>query len=124
MFVVNEYKIYADEKGNIIEEPNITFGKYEIVFDVNGGNAQEIEGLVHEIINSNTVLTNAAPTRTGYTFMGWYDGTDYTKSNMYFDAQQKICNIGIETSEDNPLVLYAGWKPIEYTVTYHSNELT
>ncbi len=53
---------------------NGTLTQYTVTFDLNGGTAPEgFEESVKANYGATMVLT--VPTRTGYTFMGWYTGT-------------------------------------------------
>ncbi|GEM_PF-5658976 len=68
-------------------------------------------------------ITGTAPTRTGYTFQGFYDSSDYTSGQKFYDSQLNASDISNLTINQHETVLYAGWKPIEYTITYHSGIL-
>jgi len=79
--------------------------QYTITFDSNGGSA-----VIAITQDYNTEVTApSAPTRTGYTFEGWYADsgltTPYTFSTM--SAQN--------------LTLYAKWTINQYTITFDSN---
>ena len=77
---------------------------YTITYDVSGGNA----------LNSNTQSVTydasyilAIPTRTGYTFAGWYNGSTKVEN----DTWNFVKNI----------TLTANWTPNTYTITYELN---
>ena len=53
------------------------------------------------------------PTRTGYTFAGWYKNTN-------FQEQDKITTSTVVT-ETEDTTIYAKWIPNTYEVVYHSN---
>ncbi|MDY0294817.1 MAG: InlB B-repeat-containing protein [Acholeplasmataceae bacterium] len=76
-----------------------------ITFDSNGGSA--VAALVANIGSAITAPT--APTKTGYTFAGWYSdqalATVYTFTTMPADA----------------LTLYAKWTINQYTITFDAN---
>lgn len=82
--------------------------KYTIRFNVNyeGGNVTEIE----EEYGNNYILPDE-PSRTGYTFDGWYtaktDGTKVESTNV------------VTTADDH--TLYAHWTANQYDVTYNAN---
>lgn len=61
-----------------------------------------------------TAVTLAAPTRTGYTFGGWFTDSDFSG-----DAVTKIPADATEAK-----MFYAKWTANEYTVTFDANEGT
>ena len=73
---------------------------YTVTYDVNGGNSI---GKTSEEIVFDEVLTLINPTRTGYTFSGWYSGTTLYESGVW------------KTAKDVTLV--AKWTPNNYTIT-------
>jgi len=89
--------------------PNVVWGyqvvptDYIVTFNSNGGSA--VESQTVEIDGVASEPTD--PTKTGYTFGGWY--TDAVCTNAYdFSA----------TVTEN-LTLYAKWNPVPYTVTFN-----
>ncbi|MBB6463636.1 InlB B-repeat-containing protein [Flammeovirga kamogawensis] len=58
--------------------------------------------------DGTTLITLQDPSRTGYTFLGWYTDVAFTNS---------IASIAIGTNAN--LNLYAKWDPIIYTITYN-----
>jgi len=54
-------------------------------------------------------VTLPTPTRTGYTFQGWYDAAS---------GGNKIGNGGATYTPTSNKMLYAQWTPINYTITY------
>ncbi|MES9683446.1 InlB B-repeat-containing protein, partial [Gottfriedia acidiceleris] len=81
--------------------------KYSVIFDTQDA------GLVYSVkVEYNTLLddTTSAPTRRGYTFVGWYK-----------DAEGKTAwNFTTDKVTDNT-ILYAKWNINSYTVHYDSN---
>lgn len=61
-----------------------------------------------------TAVTLAAPTRTGYTFGGWFENADCTGD--------KVTEIPVGATEAK--TFYAKWTANEYTVTFNANEGT
>ena len=59
--------------------------------------------------------TLAAPTRTGYNFLGWYrDAGLTTPAPAIIDPAQ---------GDSNPTRIYAKWSaPLQYSITYHMND--
>ncbi len=77
----------------------------EVTFDSREGTA-----VVPVVVPLGVTLVNPAPpTRTGYTFNGWY--TEDTVATPYDFAAPVT----------GPLTLYAGWTADAYTVTWHEN---
>ncbi|WP_088935590.1 InlB B-repeat-containing protein, partial [Enterococcus sp. 3H8_DIV0648] len=81
---------------------------YQVDYQTNGG-----DEVASEIVNSSETFTKPQdPSRTGYTFAGWYTDKDLTKAYDF------------NTPATGNLVLYAKWeKTVEanYTVTYEVN---
>jgi uncharacterized repeat protein (TIGR02543 family) len=81
---------------------------YDVIFDSNGGTS------ISSIIVSEgdlATIPNPAPTKTGYTFVGWE-----TENNDTWDFENDAVN------ED--LTLYAVWQVITYSITYSNLEST
>jgi uncharacterized repeat protein (TIGR02543 family) len=82
-----------------------TLATYNVSFETNGGSA-----VAQQTVTVGTaVATVAAPTKTGYTFAGWYSNADLTTA---YDLTAGVYN---------NLTLYAAWTPNTYTVSYNSN---
>lgn len=62
----------------------------------------------------NTAVTLAAPTRTGYTFGGWFTDSDFSGT--------AVTEIPADATGDK--TFYAKWTANEYTVTFDANEGT
>jgi len=76
---------------------------YHISFNPNGGSSSNLS----MDMTYDTNYTLPTPTKTGYTFLGWYDGsTKYTS--------------GISKISDN-IELLAKWEAKSYTITYNPN---
>ena len=90
---------------------NIAFtpSTFTVTYDVNGGNA--LSTTTKSVTYGSTYGTLATPTRTGYTFDGWYTaasgGTKITSSSTVSTASNHT--------------LYAHWTANTYTVTYNVN---
>lgn len=78
---------------------------YTITFNTNGGSSVPAmtQGFGTEIV------TPSDPTRSGYTFDGWYSDSALTEAYMF------------STMPLNGLTVYAKWTPIDYTITFNSN---
>jgi uncharacterized repeat protein (TIGR02543 family) len=87
-----------------VENPPVSRSGYNITFEENGGTS--VTDLPEQ-----TALPNPLPipTKSGYTFRGWYYDSDFTN----------------EAFADDPLTgdvtLYAKWELNTYTITYNSN---
>jgi len=81
---------------------------YTVTFDANGGTTPTSS---KNVTYNSTYGTLPTPTRTGYTFKGWYTeasgGTQITSNT-------KVTNASNQT-------LYAQWELIKYTITYNLN---
>lgn len=81
---------------------------YTVTFSGNGGNLTTSSKTV---TYDNTYGTLPTPTRTGYTFKGWYTAT--SGGTQITGASQ------VTTAQDH--TLYARWEANSYKVTYHAN---
>ena len=80
---------------------------YTVSFDSNGGDA------VGDIAANygDTIAEPTAPTRTGYTFVGWFKDDGTFADEWIFTT----------SAVDGNRTLYAKWTAIEYTVSFESN---
>lgn len=76
-----------------------------ISFDVNGGTGGPSGTLTATYAKAMPTITTAAPTRTGYIFMGWYYG-----STQYYTAEQASALNWYRTG--SAYTLKAQWEPI------------
>ena len=91
---------------------------YTVAFNANGGTGGQSTTIKATPNKAMPAISTTAPTRTGYTFMGWYDNNDYTKGTQYYTSAGKSARSFNKTSA---ITLYAGWKANTFTVTYDSN---
>lgn len=61
---------------------------------------------------STFALTDIVPTKTGYTFDGWYDASDVKHSTSYTVGQSNYAG-------NQEATLYAKWVCDQYTITYN-----
>ncbi|MCL2522494.1 MAG: InlB B-repeat-containing protein, partial [Erysipelotrichales bacterium] len=94
-----------DISGNITLRAEWTANTYIITFNVNGGDA-----LVPSTQNVtfDQTYTLPSPTRTGYTFAGWYNGTDLIPLTGTWDIASDV-------------TLVASWTANTYTITFNVN---
>lgn len=96
-------------KNNCSKEVIQFSGEYSIDYELNGGK-NSVENPEKYTSRDKIELKDA--TRTGYTFVGWYD-------NSSFNGEQIK---SIERGRSGDLVLYAKWTPNIYEVIYNSNK--
>jgi uncharacterized repeat protein (TIGR02543 family) len=89
-----------------------TPGPYTVTYNINGGTSGAISNGSY---NLGTPLTLPTPTRSNYTFAGWYDTTT---------AGSLIGVAGASYSPAANITIYARWTGIAYTITYYSNGAT
>jgi len=81
---------------------------YTVQFDANGGSCDTAS---QSVIYNSTYGTLPTPTRTGYTFAGWYtaatNGTKVTADSKYATAADST--------------LYSHWTANSYTVSFNAN---
>jgi uncharacterized repeat protein (TIGR02543 family) len=86
----------SENKGTVTLYAQWTAGKYSIKYVLNGGTNSKSNPSSYTY---GKAVTLKNPTRSGYTFLGWYTDKKLTKS---------ITKISAKTSGN--LTLYAGWK--------------
>ena len=88
--------------------PTMSLKAYTLTFNANGGSTSTAS---KSVTYTSTYGDLPTPTRTGYTFNGWYtaasEGTKITADSIYNTA-------GNQT-------LYAQWTPITYTINFDGN---
>lgn len=112
------YKTRVEKVINITEPLTLyakwTPNNYTITLNTVGGEISKNTATV--TYDSNYTLE--VPTRLGYTFLGWYDGTG-NSAVAYTDETGK--SLGKWTTLNNDLILYAHWQIITYAITYDYN---
>ncbi|MDE6583361.1 MAG: InlB B-repeat-containing protein, partial [Clostridia bacterium] len=67
----------------------------------------------------NKFDTLPTPTKTGYTFLGWFDDADFT---VEVDADTVLNSDNVTIDDENlTKTIYAKWEAIKYTITYNAN---
>ncbi|MFE5321174.1 InlB B-repeat-containing protein [Paenibacillus sp. NPDC056579] len=92
--------------GNTTINAKWTINNYTVSFNVYGGSPISVQTVVY---NENAVRPAVDPTKTGYTFVGWY--TDGTLNTPYSFASSITDNTTI----------YAKWSINNYAVRFQSN---
>jgi uncharacterized repeat protein (TIGR02543 family) len=91
---------------------NATPAPFTVIYNINGGTSGAIS---NGSFNLGTPLTLPTPSRTNYTFNGWYDTT--TAGTL----------VGVGGAGYSPVAsvtIYARWVGVSYTITYYSNGAT
>ena len=95
---------------------------WEMKHDANGGQFSDgtITKLNYTDINDKYVLLDEVPTRTGYTFVGWYSGTNYTTSTIRYVDGYQMSTATVATAKTT---VYAGWEeaPTSRQITFNAN---
>ena len=88
--------------GTVTNSGTISGGTFAVTFDTKGGSSVPVEN----VLNGQIATKPADPTKTGYTFGGWY--TEEACTNLY----------EFTTPVTNVLTLYAKWTINQYTITF------
>lgn len=105
------------------------WSKVTVKFDLNGGKGTKPNDVTAEYnANMPTLSTTVKPTKQGYWFAGWFDGSDkHVKGNnspAEWSSNRYYTDTGGSAQKWNKTsntTLYAGWVPIKYTITYSAN---
>ncbi len=81
-----------------------TMNSYTVIFNSNGGSTVANQTVVYD----GTATMPAAPTRNGYTFVGWYSDASLTTAYSF------------STQVRSSITLYAKWTAV-HTVSFNSN---
>lgn len=101
---VTDYTLSKGNVGNKTYKANWSANAYTLTFNTNGADVS----YASETIYYDQAYKLPTPTRKGYTFVGWYDGS------------KNIPTTGTWTI-DSDKTLTARWKAIEYSITYTLN---
>ncbi|MEX1307210.1 MAG: InlB B-repeat-containing protein [Eubacteriales bacterium] len=80
-----------------------------VTFDENGGDTAAVPNNKQTLVGGTVTAPSTAPTRAGYTFSGWYTTSAVATPWNFL------------TPVTSNMTLYAGWTPIQYTVTFNEN---
>lgn len=80
---------------------------FDITFNANGGSGAP--DTQNKKVGQSISISETAPTRDGYTFVGWATSADAAEAAYYG---------GNEYTEDADIALYAVWSANQHTVTY------
>jgi uncharacterized repeat protein (TIGR02543 family) len=89
-----------------------TGASFTVTFDYNGATsgADDVSGT---FTTGLAALTLPTPTKTGYTFGGWYEASNFSGSAL-----------GATYTTTADITIYAKWDPATFTVTYNYNSAT
>ena len=81
---------------------------YSITYNLNGG-TNPSTGVETKYNVTSSAITLPTPTKTGYSFGGWYENSSFSGSAV----------TSIPTGSTGNKVYYAKWTPVTYTITYN-----
>ena len=111
--ITNQSQYLSQTNGHVINITQEEFnqyisGVYRLVYDANGGTVQETDKVAYSGVAIGAL---PSPTRTGYTFAGWYtaaSGGDQVTSASTFISSSSV-------------TIYAHWTAKQYDVTFNAN---
>ena len=84
---------------------------YDIIYELDGGTNSENNPATYTV--ETPTIEFAAPSKTGYTFNGWYAEKDFSGDNV----------TELPQSSYGDVTLYAKWTANKYTITYLDTKL-
>ncbi|MEY8392427.1 DUF5722 domain-containing protein [Lachnospiraceae bacterium 45-W7] len=106
----------AAEEGDIVVLYAMWTGvPYKVRYDGNGADSGEMADSSH-VYGIKQKLENCQFKKKGYTFTGWSTRQDGTGTK--YQNQQEVKNL--TSSKNKIIILYARWKEVKYTITYHT----
>lgn len=94
--------------GSITFYARWSINQYTVTYNANGGSVSPTSATV----NAGSSVTLPTPTRSGYTFNGWYDSSS---GGNYLGGG------GSTYTPGSSITIYAQWSIIQYTVTWNAN---
>ena len=104
-------EIVAGSFGNKTVYAKWTPVVYDIIYELDGGANDENNPTTYTV--ETPTIGFAAPSKTGYTFNGWYAEKDFSGDNVTELSQGNYGNV----------TLYAKWTANKYTITYLDTKL-
>ena len=108
------YESAYDKLNKVYLYLKLRYFRYNLAFETNGGSAVAGE--------SGVCYTNAVPlavpTRTGYTFDGWYTNATFSGAALAVSVTGETLAV---PSDGATVTLYAKWPANQYTVTFDKN---
>ena len=93
--------------------------KSTVSFDKNGGSGGQSSSVTATYGSAMPTISTTAPTRTGYTFTGWYDAP--TGGTKYYNANGSSAKNWNIVSANYSTTLYAQWVASTSTVTFNAD---
>ena len=119
-------KLYNDEQsvinltavsgGNVPLYAKWTANTYTVKFDKNGGSGGQSTDVTATYNAAMPAINTTAPTKSGYTFAGWYDAK--TGGTKYYNADGTSAK---NYDKASGTTLYARWTANTYTVKFDKN---
>ena len=107
---------------DINSDLNCTIGfipnTYTVKFNVNGGSGYQTSNVTATYDKEMPTISTTKPTKTGYTFGGWYNTSATTGGTQYYTDEGKALRIYDQT---NDITLYARWSANSYTIEFNGN---
>ncbi|MCD8218024.1 MAG: InlB B-repeat-containing protein [Clostridiales bacterium] len=126
-----DYEIYGVYAGQTAEGGNVHYlasqsdtltlhvvDTYEITYHMNGGINSTSNPTM--LTNESAAVTLTDPTKTYYTFGGWYLNEALTEELDKVDNSY-VLSPEILAAHGGDIDLYAAWTPVEFTITYELN---
>ncbi len=98
----------------VAETPN----RYTVSFSANGGSGGQTAQVTATYGSAMPTISTTKPTRTGYTFQGWYDTSAASGGTRYYTEAGASARTWNKTSN---ATLYARWTANRYTVSFNAN---
>ncbi len=94
--------------GNISFYAWWSINQYTVTYNANGGSVSPTSSTV----NAGSSVTLPTPTRSGFTFDGWYTATT---------GGSFVGNGGSSYTPSSSVTIYARWSTVQYTITWNAN---
>ena len=112
-----ESSSYIEEPSSIMEEPsNIVVEEYTITLMLNDGTNTQFKKVRVKYGGVLPSISNI-PTRTAYTFLGWYDSK--TGGTQYYN--EKNVPVVKKYTKTSNITLYGRWRENTLSIRYNSN---
>lgn len=98
--------------------------QYTVAFNANGGSGGQSASVTAIYGQDMPTISTTKPTKSGFTFMGWYDNATYTSGTQYYKADGTSART---YNKAGNTTLYAGWKdatPPTCNITFNSSTAT
>ncbi len=95
-----------------------TANAYTVSFSANSGSGGQTANVTATYNSAMPAITTTVPTRTGYTFGGYYDTSASTGGTQYYTA---ACASARAWDKTAATTLYARWTPNTYTISFSAN---